>query len=92
MILRDYKANFQYSGKFKLKKIEATEQDAPGALKNEVRGGESWKDGERGVYMVKDRDLVRIVSGGSTSPLPPTKSRDESTSMVEDFGWKVSIT
>jgi hypothetical protein len=39
MISMDYKGKFQGSGKFTVREIEATDQDAPGDLKNEAREG-----------------------------------------------------
>jgi hypothetical protein len=53
MVSKDYVAKFQGSGKFTLTKIEATDQDAPGALKNEAQGRESGKDAEKWIYTVR---------------------------------------
>ena len=49
MISMDYKVKFQDCGKFTLREIEATDQDAPGALKNKVHGGNLWIP-EGGLY------------------------------------------
>jgi hypothetical protein len=53
MVSTDYVAKFQDSGRFTLRKIEATDQDAPGALKNEAQRGESGKDAEKWIYTVR---------------------------------------
>ncbi len=38
MILRDYKGEFQGSGKLTVREIESMDQVSPGDLKNEPRG------------------------------------------------------
>lgn len=61
MISIDYKVKFQDSEKYLLREIEGTDQDAPGALKNEALGGNlEGEDIQMWNYTVRNMDLVPI--------------------------------